>query len=189
MRFIFAAVFIALVIGIFPSSAYAQMMNGYIVEDDGDTEREEAEGRLIVESLANGSATCAMLSANDFERVGEYYMGLMVGDVHVTMNAMMASQLGEGGEEHMHILMGQRLSECDPTAGDNGAILGAAWFPMMSMMNGISGSSWGTGVMYRHDASLWGIVCLSTMILFWIVGFLMLIALVRFLLGSRKVKK
>ena len=169
----------------FTNVANAQMMDGgYTVTDDGHTAREEAEGKVIVESLASGSVTCASLTTDDFERVGEYYMGLMVGDAHVSMNAMMARQLGEAGEEQMHEIMGRRLSGCDPTAGDADTAWGSTWFPMMSMMNGISGGSWGYGMMSGYSASSWNAFSFITMGLFWIVGILALVVLIRSLARS-----
>ncbi|MBI5794373.1 hypothetical protein HZA87_04840 [Candidatus Uhrbacteria bacterium] len=173
--------------------AHAQMMgSGYTVTDDGHTTREEAEGKVIVENLTNGTVTCATLAADDFERIGEYYMGIMVGEAHISMNAMMERQLGASGEEDMHALMGERLSGCNPTAGEvDSTTWGSTWFPMMSMMNGLSGGSWGTGLMSGFSASWWGVFAMVTMGLFWLVGILALLALVRVLIspGSRSRKK
>ncbi len=166
------------------------MMSGYTVTDDGHTAREEAEGKVIVGNLASGDITCAALAEDDFERIGEYYMGLMVGDAHVSMNAMMERQLGESGEEAMHALMGKRLSGCDPTAGNATDVLGSSWFPMMSMMNGISGGSWSSGMMSGFSSSGWNAFSLMTMGLFWLVGILALVTLICSLTGRGKdVKK
>ena len=189
MRIFLAATFAVLSLTVFTNSAHAQMMGGYTVTDDGHTAREEAEGKVIVGNLANGSVTCATLTTDDFERVGEYYMGLMVGDTHVYMNAMMTRQLGESGEEQMHVLMGQRLSGCDPTAGDTDDAWESSWFPMMSMMNGISGGSWGSGMMSGFSTSGWNAFSIMTMGLFWLVGILALIVLIRSLTNSGKDSK
>ncbi len=185
MRTFIAAAFAVLSLATFTNTAHAQMMGGYTVSDDGHTAQEEAEGKVIVENLASGSVTCATLTTDDFERVGEYYMGLMVGDAHVSMNAMMARQLGESGEEQMHVLMGERLSGCNPTAGDTDAAWGTSWFPMMGMMGGISGGSWGGGMMSGYGAG-WGLFSVMTMGLFWIVGILALVVLIRTLTSSKK---
>jgi hypothetical protein len=187
MRTFLAFAFIALSLATFTNTAHAQMMGGgYTVTDDGHTASEEAEGKVIVGKLANGSVNCATLTTDDFERVGEYYMGLMVGDAHVSMNAMMARQLGESGEEQMHVLMGKRLSGCDPTAGDANTAWGSSWFPMMSMMNGISGGSWSGGMMSGYNASGWSMLSVMTMGLFWVVGILALVVLIRSLITSKK---
>lgn len=186
MRVFLAATFAVLSLTMFTSSAHAQMMGGYTVTDDGHTAREEAEGKAIVGNLADGSVTCATLTTDDFERVGEYYMGLMIGDAHVSMNDMMARQLGEEGEEQMHVIMGKRLSGCDPTAGDTSDAWGSSWFPMMSMMNGISGGSWSSGMMNGFSASGWSVFSMMTMGLFWTVGILALVVLVRSLMNAKK---
>lgn len=172
-----AAAFLSFVL--LAPTAHAQMMGGYVVSDDGRTAREEAEGKVIVGDLANGSVTCDALTWEDFERIGEYYMGLMVGDAHVSMNAMMERQLGEEGEEQMHILMGKRLSGCDPTAGAGTAAWGSSWFPMMGMMGGISGRQWGYGMMGGSFGTGWGLVSFATMGLFWAVGIAALVTLLR----------
>lgn len=187
MRIAIATAFAVLSLVALTDTVDAQMMGGgYTVTDDGHTAQEEAEGKVIVQNLANGNVTCAVLTEEDFERVGEYYMGLMVGDAHVPMNAMMERQLGESGEEQMHVIMGKRLSECDPTAGDTNAAWGSSWFPMMSMMNGISGGSWSAGMMNGYNAAGWNTLAVMTMGLFWVVGVLALIALIRALITSKK---
>ncbi|OGL66559.1 hypothetical protein A2856_02625 [Candidatus Uhrbacteria bacterium RIFCSPHIGHO2_01_FULL_63_20] len=163
---------------LFTSAAHAQMMGNYTVTDDGHTAREEAEGKAIAEKLAAGSVDCATLTADDFERLGEYYMGLMAGDAHVAMNAMMTRQLGASGEERMHALMGKRLSGCDPTAGDSDAVPGSSWFPMMSMMSGFAGSGWGTGMM-GFGSQGWNAVSLINVLLLWTIGVLTIALLVR----------
>jgi len=173
----------------FPSFVHAQMMGRYTVTDDGYTAREEAEGKIIVGNLANGSVTCTTLTTEDFKRIGEYYMGLMVGDAHVSMNAMMTRQLGESGEKQMHVLMGERFSGCDPTAGDTNTVWSSSWFPMMSMMNSISGGSWGNGMMNRFGVSPWNIFFVMTMGLFWIVGILALVVLIRSLIYPREISE
>lgn len=160
---------------------HAQVMGGYTVIDDGHTAREEAEGKIIVQKLNDGTLTCNALSEEDYERIGEYYMGLMTGDAHVSMNAMMARQLGEEGEEQMHVIMGKRFSGCDPTAGTGSTVIGSSWFPMMGMMSGVSGPFWGSSMM----GGGWGVFSLITMLLFWSVAVVALIVLVRMLVQSK----
>lgn len=193
MRIFIATTFAILSLGVFTGTAHAQMMGGNYnatITDDGHTAREEAEGKEIVGKLTNGTATCSTLTTDDFERIGEYYMGLMVGDAHVSMNTMMARQLGESGEEQMHVIMGKRLSGCDPTAGNDDTTWGASsWFPMMSMMNGISGGSWSAGMMSNFSTSGWSAFSIMTMGLFWLVGILAIIVLIRSLMNPKKGSK
>ena len=185
MRKFLAVTAIVLALPLFAGTAHAQMMGGYTVADDGHTLREEAEGKTAVSSLAAGTTTCAALADDDFERVGEYYMGLMVGDAHVSMNAMMARQLGESGEEQMHVIMGERFSGCDPTAGNDSPYWSGSWMPMMGMMNGIAGGTWSGTMMSRFGTTGWSFVSVVTTLLFWAVGIVALIVLVRSLLQPR----
>jgi hypothetical protein len=159
----------------FALPVHAQMMGGANIVDDGHTAREEAEGKEIVQKLNAGTLTCAKVTEDQFERIGEYYMGLMLGDSHVAMNAMMIRQLGEAGEEQMHVIMGERFSGCNPTAGQGSSVIASSWFPMMGMMGGVSGPAWSTGMM----GGGWNIFSLITMLLFWTVAIIALIALVR----------
>lgn len=168
---------------LFSSPVHAQMMGGSFAADDVQTALEEAEGKQLVERLGEGAVACDALLEEDFERIGEYYMGLMVGDAHAAMNAMMARQLGEAGEEQMHALMGKRLSGCDPDAGTAATAFGSDWFPMMGMMTGISGWGWGRGMMY--GGSGWSAVSVVSTLLFWTVCVLAIVALVRSMSGPR----
>src|SRR3989344_8143600 len=90
--------------------------NTALQNDDGHTAREEAEGKLAWEKLQAKQTTCADLSSEDFGALGEYFMGLMMGEQHEAMNNMMKNMVGDTGEEQMHIAMGKRMSGCDPNA-------------------------------------------------------------------------
>jgi len=80
---------------------------------DNHTAREEKEGRAILEKLQVKQVTCDKLNDDDFERLGEYYMGQIAGGSHESMNALMERMMGKAGEEQMHVIMGKRLSSCD----------------------------------------------------------------------------
>ena len=74
------------------------------------------------------------MTNDDFEVLGEYFMGQRVGSAHEAMNNMMIGMMGEEGEEAMHAAMGRRLSGCDsaaifPPAGSN-------FMPVMNLMMG-----------------------------------------------------
>ncbi len=66
------------------------------------------------DDLSNKTVTCAQLKDADFEKVGEYFMGKMVGSSHEAMNTMMVGMMGKVGEEQMHIAIGKRMSNCEP---------------------------------------------------------------------------
>jgi hypothetical protein len=99
-------------------SSFAQGMTGNKMggnntiaqNDDEHTAREEAEGKVIWEKLRTKEINCQDLSSGDFGALGEYFMGLMVGEQHEAMNNMMIRMMGKEGEEEMHVAMGKRLS-------------------------------------------------------------------------------
>src|SRR3989338_10043403 len=61
---------------------------------DGHTAIEEAEGKTVWEKLQAKQTTCADLSDDNFETLGEYFMGQMLGTSHEAMNNMMIQMLG-----------------------------------------------------------------------------------------------
>lgn len=66
-----------------------------MVEQNSSTAKEEAEGKVIWEKLQSGIAGCGDLSDDDFELLGEYFMGQWTGDSHEAMNQMMIRMMGE----------------------------------------------------------------------------------------------
>ena len=128
------------------SMADAQMMRGGFRLEQGSTwgeivthtEEEEAEGALLWEKLGRKELSCADLTVENFEVLGEYFMGTMMGEGHASMNAMLIEMMGEDGEEAMHEAMGRRLSGCDTSAVIPGG--GIGFLPMMNMMGGWSGT-------------------------------------------------
>src|SRR3990167_27233 len=107
------------------------------------TVREEQEGKEIWVKLQAKEVTCDTLSDEDFGALGEYYMGQMTGSSHEAMNTMMERMMGKVGEEQMHVVMGERLSECDTSAQipQNGV----GFMPMMWMIGGGGNPMMGTG--------------------------------------------
>ena len=126
------------------------------------TAREEAAGKAVWERLQAKQTSCSELGVGDYENLGEYFMGLMLGDTksHEAMNRSMALMMGEEGEEQMHVAMGKRLSACDPTAAY--APWGRSYVPnMMGMM--------GAGMMYGAGSwgSPYGMMGFGTTSAFW----------------------
>ena len=81
-----------------------------------DAQKEEATGKDLWTKLQKKQVTCASLKDDDFDTLGEYLMGDMMGSAHQGMNTMMRSAMGDDGEKAMHIAMGKRLSGCDAKA-------------------------------------------------------------------------
>ena len=87
---------------------------------DAATAKDEADGKAIFDRLQAKQTTCADLSADDFDLLGDYFMGQRMGNAHPQMNVMMQQMMGDEGEKQMHIIMGRNLSGCasgSPTSG------------------------------------------------------------------------
>ena len=77
---------------------------------DNHTAREEAEGKAIWEKLQTKQLEYKNLTNDNFEVLGEYFMGQMTGSSHEAMNNMMTRMMGTEGEKQMHIAMGKRFA-------------------------------------------------------------------------------
>ncbi len=80
---------------------------------NSSTAAEEAGGKEILQKLQDKQGACQNLANDDYEKLGEYYMGQMAGNSHEAMNRMMEQMMGKEREEQMHIAMGKRLSGCE----------------------------------------------------------------------------
>lgn len=132
-----------------------------LAAENNHTASEEAEGKVVWEKLQAKEITCGKLSNENFERLGEYFMGQMAGSSHEAMNNMMTQMMGQKGEEQMHVVMGKRLSDCDSLQARGGGNSMMGWWGSNGMMN------WGgVGLLF----SLFWIVILVDLILlgFWL---------------------
>lgn len=182
--------------GIPAPSAVEEMGSQSEVSSDGHTAREEAKGKEIRDTLQAKQLTCNDLTDENFEALGEYFMGQTIGNTqrHAAMNQMMKNMMGEEGEEQMHITLGKRSSGCDTNAplpsGYNG-------MPMMQWMMGSASAPWGFGGTKGGGNSMtgnwgnpmfggWGGFGLGWvfMILFWALIILGIIALVKWMLSG-----
>ena len=170
-----------------PSIAFAQGMMGNwgsspssAISDD-HTAREEAEGKEIREKLQAKQTECKNLTNDDYQSLGEYFMGQSIGNTqrHAFMNQMMTNMMGEDGEKQMHIVMGKRLSSCDTKVSYPQNSWGI--MPMMWMMGGGGNPMMGYG-----GWGGFGFGCFF-MIIFWILIILGVVALVRYLRGSKQI--
>ena len=165
-RIIIFAIFIITLVTT-PSMVFAQPMMGTqsAVSSDGHTAREEAEGKAIWEKLQAKQLECKNLTDDNYASLGEYFMGQMVGSSHEAMNTMMENMMGEEGEKQIHIAMGKRNSGCD-----------TSFIPMMGSGFGNMMGGWGG----------FGIFGWITMLVFWLLLILGVVALIRYLGNSRK---
>lgn len=155
---------------------------------NSETAQEEQEGKQIWDNLKSGQASCEKLSDNDFELLGEYFMGTMLGDSHSAMNAMLERRLGKEGEEQMHIAMGKRMSGCDTSAsypqGFNFMPMMGGWSsPAGLNKNNNNSMMWGFG----NNPMGWGFGLFGGifMLIFWILIIAGIVALVRWLMVSQ----
>ncbi|MEP7167426.1 MAG: hypothetical protein ABI758_05605 [Candidatus Woesebacteria bacterium] len=82
------------------------------------TAQDEADGKAVYDKLQAKQVTCAELTDDDFDVLGDYYMGQRLGSTvsHDSMNTTMTNMMGADGEKQMHISLGKRLSGCDVNA-------------------------------------------------------------------------
>ena len=172
------------------SVASAQMMGGFSnTSTDWDevvehTLREEQEGKELWEKFGDKEISCTDLDDEQFGVLGEYFMGQMMGDSHVAMNAMMIQAHGEDGEEQIHIVMGKRLSGCDTSATVSG--ISGGWIPMMNIMTG----GWSTSSNLNTTNSMmnfgygFGFFGWIFMILWLVLVIAAIVALIKWLAGQ-----
>lgn len=136
-------------------------------------QQEEQESKKLLDQLKNKAIACQKLTDDNFEKIGEYFMGQAIGDTsrHIAMNNMMKSMMGEQGEEQMHIAWGKRGSGCDNNASFGGMMKGGG-FSMMGyggMMNGFGmmGGSLGFGLLGLITWILIIVVLISLVVYLW----------------------
>ena len=180
----FATLFITFLLFLFSLPAvsiYAQT-NQINNTSDNHTAREEQEGREIWQKLQAKQVTCDKLSGDNFQALGEHYMGQITGTSHEAMNTMMIQMMGEEGEKQMPVVMGKRLSGCDPDAQVPQS--GWGFMPMMWMMGGGGNPMMGYGSWGNMMGWGFGIFGWLFMIVFWVLLILGAVALIRYLARS-----
>ncbi len=175
-------------------TAHAQMM-GFSNSSIDNTaiqsqQQEEQTGKTLLDKLNTKVITCQKLTSDNFEKIGEYFMGQAIGNTseHISMNNMMQSMMGQQGEEQMHIAWGERGSGCNTNA--------SLPIGMMNMMVGFNqgfnnqGQGGETTMMgygnWNNMMEGWGGFGLGWifMIIFWILLILGVIALMRYIAGT-----
>ena len=207
MKKLFISILLSLLF-ISPTYIYAQSMMGgqFQANPDDHTAGEEAEGKEIWEKLLSKQTTCKELNDDNYEVLGEYFMGQSIGNTerHAAMNQMMTNMMGENGEKQMHIALGKRLSGCDTNASYPSSGLG--FMPMMGMMYmmGSAFAPWsfgetkgggnpapalsgveGMGYGWNNMMGGWGFGWIF-MILFWGLIILGIVALVKWIANQGK---
>jgi uncharacterized membrane protein len=100
---------------------------------------EERQGAQLLQSVEAGKQRCQQLSRSQFELIGEYVMGRMLGSTarHDAMNQRIRTTTSASGEVQAHVFMGQRFAGCATGAAP------AAFGSMMGMMGNYSGANGG----------------------------------------------
>lgn len=153
------------------------------------TGEEEAKGRVIWEKLKTKQATCANLSDEEFDVIGEYFMGQMLGSSHAAMNAMMVQMMGEQGETQMHIVMGKRLSGCDVSVAY--PVAGVGFMPMMQMMSGFGlapQQNWSFNGKFNFINTMmnFGLIALFFLVIWWVIVIAVIVVFVRWIAQKLK---
>lgn len=175
---------------VFAKMSLAQgMMGGFnstVSPDEiAQTKKDEADGKAVWDKLQNKEVTCANLTDDDFDVLGDFFMGNAVGSNHASMNLMMKNRMGEEGEKQMHVAIGKRLSGCTTNAAlPNGS---SYFMPMMGGIGGMMGGFAQQNViptqvqgrgfsMMRYGATGFGQNNWSIMgIITWVLGILFLV--------------
>ena len=102
------------------SFAQMDMMGGYYGQatpsqsDLQDEQNMQDAGQKIYQNLQNKKVTCQQLTNDDYEKLGEYFMGQAAGSTqnHVYWDQHIQSMMGDQGDTQMHIVWGERGSGC-----------------------------------------------------------------------------
>lgn len=108
----------------------------FSVASAGAAESVEQRGQALLQAVDNGQRNCADVSAADFEAIGEFAMGRMLGSpqAHESMDQLATQMMGADGLERMHQVMGERFAACGQPDFPGG------FGQMMSMMPGMGGT-------------------------------------------------
>lgn len=153
-----AAATIAMLVMFTPMLAWAADQPVVSSATEAKLRAEEQRGADLLQKVQSGELSCAAMTDDDFDAIGEYFVGLMSGSSHAAMNAMMQARFGADGETRMHVAMGRRLSECDSTEGFF-AGNGAGYLSMRG--SGMMGGAFRGG--------LWNVGSLVTTFLVWML--------------------
>lgn len=194
MKKIITLVFTAILLFNWAPLAKGQMMNYGATNTSSTssdkTSDEEARGKMIWERFKAKEVICSDLSDDDFDALGEYFMGQMTGSSHAAMNAMMAQMMGERGENQMHIVMGKRFSGCDISAAYPAG--GIGFMPMMQMMSGFGSiqnqQNWSTSGKFNLINTMmnFGFLALLFVIIWWVIVIAVIIVFVRWIIQKFK---
>jgi hypothetical protein len=146
----------------------------------------EATGQAIAQKLQAKTLACADLSQDNYESLGDFYMGLMMGSSHDSMEQYIEKSYGADYLKSMHIAMGERFSGCNVNVSFPAGMMGfgpmmGGWSNGSGNWSGYSMMDWGfPGMMsgYYGGHAWFGWI---TMILVWVLLVLGIVAVVKWL--------
>lgn len=140
----------------------------------------QLHGQSVYKALQEKQISCGGISADDYETLGEYYMGAMAGSSFQSMDDAMDRMMGQNISQAMYAAMGKRFSGCDPNAALPSNI-------QSGMMQGIWSFPWNINYGYMpmmndgYGYGGWGIFGFLWMILWWAMIAIGVVALARWL--------
>lgn len=166
--------------------------------DRDHTAREEAEGKSVWEKFQKNELKCESLTEEQFGALGEYFMGQMMGESHAAMNNMITAMMGEDGERQVHVIIGKRLSKCDPNAEFpkyfanngmfrmmiNGGMMGNYWNPYNTST--FTSPNFPSMMNFGYGPSGFGFFGPIFMILFWVLIIVGIVFLIKWLAGQNR---
>lgn len=120
-------------------------INANVTQDQLDAEqKEQDEGKVIWQQLQDGQIKCADLTDNQYDKLGEYFMGQSAGSTqnHVLQDERIKQMMGENGETQMHINWGKSGSGC--LKGGATSMMGLGYYPSMTNFGNSSSGVFGT---------------------------------------------
>ena len=140
---------------------------------------EELAGQTIAQKLKVKTSSCADLSEDNYESLGDYYMGLMMGTNHETMDRNIKNNYGDDYLRSMHIAMGERFSGCNANVSFPAGMMGFG--PMMGGWNMMRGFSYPVGGLGNF-----GFGGSVVFIIVWILAIAGMVFIVKWLLTNSK---
>lgn len=102
-----------------PTFAQMGMMGNYQVNppsqnDLQNEQNEQNQGQKIYQNLQDKKVSCSNLTNDDFEKLGDYFMGQALGSTenHYYMDQRMTQMMGDSANTQMHVVWGERGSGC-----------------------------------------------------------------------------
>lgn len=101
-------------------------------------------GKGVAARVDARTATCKNLSNTDFEHLGEYVMGRIVGSrsAHEAMDARMEAMMGSANADRMHQALGHRYAGCANTSTGYGMMSGSGMMGATGGWGAMTGSGY-----------------------------------------------